>query len=108
MVTIICPQETSNRVTGWDTLKLISSTDDDVIDGDVDELDEEPDEAHDAEADGGGDGDLGELLPVGLGAALDQPDGVLGKLLEGLQGGGDLVHPGKSCSLVEVNQAIKA
>ena len=30
----------------------------DVVDGDVDELDEEADESHDAESDGGGDGDL--------------------------------------------------
>merc|ERR1719278_180263 len=104
MVTIIPSGNLESRVTGWDTLKLISSAEDDVVDGDVDELDEEPDEAHDGDA----DGDLGELLPVGLGAALDQPDGVLGKLLEGLEGGGDLVHPGKSRSLVEVNQAIKA
>ena len=35
--------------------------DDDVVDGDVDQLDEEPDEAHDGEADGGGDRDLLEL-----------------------------------------------
>ena len=50
-----------------------SSSDDDVVDGDVDELDEEADEAHDPEPDGGGDGDLGELLPVRLGAPLHQP-----------------------------------
>jgi hypothetical protein len=35
--------------------------DDDVVDGDVDELDEEADEAHNGEADGCGDGDLLEL-----------------------------------------------
>ena len=35
--------------------------DDDVVDGDVDQLDEEPDEAHDGEADGSGDRDLLEL-----------------------------------------------
>ena len=35
--------------------------DDDVVDGNVDQLDEEPDEAHDGKADGGGDGDLLEL-----------------------------------------------
>ena len=39
-------------------------SDDDVVDGDVDELDEETDEAHDAEPDGGGDGNLRELLPA--------------------------------------------
>ena len=35
--------------------------DDDVVDGDVDQLDEEPDEAHDGEADGCGHSDLLEL-----------------------------------------------
>ena len=35
--------------------------DDDIVDGDVDELDEEADEAHDAEPDRGGDGNLLEL-----------------------------------------------
>ena len=45
MVTIIPSGNLESRVTGWDTLKLISSADDDVVDGDVDELDEEPDEA---------------------------------------------------------------
>ena len=34
---------------------------DDVVDGDVDELDKEADEAHDGEADGGRDGDLLEF-----------------------------------------------
>merc|ERR1719508_659004 len=37
---------------------------DDVIDGDVDELHEEPDEAHDGETDGGGHGDLLELSQI--------------------------------------------
>ena len=39
--------------------------DDDVVDGDVDELDKEADEAHDGEADGGRDGDLLELWKEG-------------------------------------------
>jgi hypothetical protein len=45
----------------------------DVVDWDMDELDKESDESHDGEADGGGDGDLLELLPVRLGAPFDQP-----------------------------------
>ena len=65
----------------------------DVVDGDVDELDEEADEAHDGKSDGGGDGNLGELFSVGLGAPLHQSDRVLGELLEGLCCCGDLVHP---------------
>ena len=47
--------------------------DDDIVNGDVDELDEEADESHDGESDGGGDGDLLKLLPVRLCAALHQP-----------------------------------
>ena len=56
----------------------------DVVDGDVNELDEEADEAHDGKADAGGLGNGRELLPVGLGALLHQVHGVLGKLPEGL------------------------
>ena len=44
--------------------------DDDVVDWNVDELDEESDESHDAEPDGGGDSYLLELLPVGFSASL--------------------------------------
>ncbi len=84
----------------------------------MDELDEESDEAHDGEADGGGDRDLLELcgcgttiyckdicesevrvlklltLPVWLGAPLDEPDGVLGELFHGLHKLRDLIHLG--------------
>ena len=83
--------------------------DNDVVDGDVDELDEEPNEAHEAKPDGRGDGDLREffperlgnnfhyhacllLPPVRLGAPLHQPDGVLAELLQGLDLLRDLVH----------------
>ena len=74
-------------------------SDNDIVDGDVDELDEEANEAHDAKSNCSGDGNLGELLPVGLGAPLDQPDGVLGKLLQGFSCSGDLIHPCVFCSL---------
>ena len=67
-------------------------SDNDVVDGDVDELDKEPNEAHEAKPDGRGDGDLLELLPVGLGASLDKSDGVLAELFEGLELGSNLVH----------------
>merc|ERR1719167_681010 len=63
-----------------------------IVDGDVDELDKEADEAHDTKANGSGDGNLGELLPVRLGAPLDQPDRVLGKLLQRLGGCNNLIH----------------
>ena len=56
----------------------------DVVDGDVNELDEETNEAHDGKADSGGLGNGREFLPVGLGALLHQVHGILGKLPEGL------------------------
>jgi len=42
----------------------------DVVDGNVDELDEESDESHDAEPDGGGDSNLLKLLPVRFSTSL--------------------------------------
>ena len=86
--------------------------DDDIVDGDVDQLDEESDEAHDGESDGGGDSDLLELCKklknwqfrryfqkcrkitflVGFGAPLDQSDGVFGELLQRFNGLDDLIH----------------
>lgn len=41
--------------------RLELASDENVVDGDVDQLDEEADEAHDHEADGSGDRDLHEL-----------------------------------------------
>lgn len=64
----------------------------DVVDGDVDELDEEANEAHDAETDGGGERDLLEFLSVGLGALLDESIRVLEELLAWLDDFVDLVH----------------
>merc|ERR1719167_17679 len=64
-----------------------------IVDGDVDELDKEADEAHDTKANSSCNGNLGELLPVRLGAPLHQPDRVLGKLLQGFSCSGDLIHP---------------
>lgn len=55
-------------------LSSVLDSNDDIIDGDVDELDEEPDEAHDGETDGGGDGNLLKLFSVRLGASLHQPE----------------------------------
>ena len=56
-----------------------------------DELDEEAHEPHDDEPHAGAKGNLAELLAVGLGAALDQADGVLGEVPHGLHGDvGDL------------------
>ena len=46
-----------------------SSPDDDVVDGDVNELDEEANESHDAETDGRRQRDLGKLLTIRLGTS---------------------------------------
>ena len=45
-------------------------TDNDVVDGNVDEFDEVTDETHDGESDGGCYGDLLKLFPVWLGAPV--------------------------------------
>lgn len=55
----------------FSTSQFLLISDDDVVDGDVDEFYEESDEAHNAESDGGGDSNLLELFAVGLGASLD-------------------------------------
>lgn len=55
----------------FSTSEFLLVSDNDVVDWDVDEFYEEADEAHDAESDGGGDGDLLELAAVGLGASLN-------------------------------------
>ena len=73
-------------------VKRTLRADDDVVDGNVDELDEETNEAHDGESDGGGHRDLLVLLPVGFGAALHQPDRVLGELTQRIHVQIHLVH----------------
>lgn len=60
----------------------------------MDQFDEEPDEAHNAEADGRSDCDFLELLSVGLRAALDQTQRVLGEHASGVAELDDLVHFG--------------
>eukprot|EP00745_Piridium_sociabile_P040339 TRINITY_DN77220_c0_g1_i2.p1 TRINITY_DN77220_c0_g1~~TRINITY_DN77220_c0_g1_i2.p1 ORF type:complete len:105 (+),score=10.21 TRINITY_DN77220_c0_g1_i2:317-631(+) len=52
----------------------------DVVDGDVDQLDEEPDEPHDGKPNRRRYGNLLELFSVWLGALFDQANGVLGEL----------------------------
>jgi len=67
-------------------------SDNDVVDGDVDELDEEPDEAHQGKPNGCCYGDLLELFPVGLGAFFDKAVRVLGKLLGRVDHLHNLIH----------------
>jgi len=69
-----------------------SRTNNNVVDGDVDQLDKETNEAHDGKANGSGHSNLLELFAVGFGAALNQPDGILGKLATRFNESSDLIH----------------
>jgi len=69
-----------------------SGSDDDVVDGNVNEFDEEADESHDGEPYRRGHGDLRELLPVRLRASLDETHRVLGELTHRLQLHDEGVH----------------
>ena len=51
-----------------------------------DELDEEPHEPHDDEPEAGAQRHLAELLAVGFGALVEQPNGILGEVPDGLDG----------------------
>lgn len=84
------PKNRSRAPLSFSRLRLRS--DNDVVDRDVDELHEEPNESHYAEADGRGDGDLLELTSVRFGATLHQPDGILGEQTAGLAKLDDLIH----------------
>lgn len=53
----------------------------DVVDWNVDKLDEESNETHDAESNCCGHCNFLELFPIWLCASFDKPDGVLGELL---------------------------
>lgn len=68
--------------------------DNNVVDRDVYQLDEETDEAHDAEANSGGNSDFLELLAIGLGAALDQADWILGEKASRFSEFNNFVHGG--------------
>lgn len=72
------------------TIRL--GADNDVVDRNVDELDEESDKAHYAEADRGGNGNLLKLASVRLRAALHQTNGVLGEQAAGLAELDNLIH----------------
>merc|ERR1712212_252578 len=65
---------------------------DDVVNGDVDQFDEEPDETHDGEPDGSCHGNLLEFLAVGFCASLHQTEGIFDELLGWFHGCCDLVH----------------
>lgn len=58
----------------------------------MDELHEETDKAHYAEANGGRDCDLLEFTTIGLRATLHQTDGILGEQTAGLAELDDLIH----------------
>lgn len=58
----------------------------------MNQLHEEPNEAHDGKSDSCGHGDLLELFSVWFSAALHQPHGVLSKLPRGLNQHHNLIH----------------
>ena len=84
----------------------------DIVDGDVNELDEEADESHDTETHTGGLGDSHKFLPVGLGALLHEVHGILRELAERLDGhlvksfftGHFLVFQIRTVALLDVRQ----
>lgn len=65
---------------------------DDIVDGNVDEFHEESNESHDAETDGGGNSDLLEFPSVGLCATFHQTKWVLGKQTSWLSEFDNLIH----------------
>lgn len=58
----------------------------------MDQLHDETDESHDAETNSCGDGDFLELFAVGLCAALDQSQRVLGEGASGFAELDNLIH----------------
>ena len=69
---------------------FLHPSDENIVDGDVDDLDEEPDEAHDQEPNSRGTGNLSELLTIGLVALHHQMLRIPVELCEGFQE--DTVH----------------
>ena len=67
-------------------------SDNNVVDGNVDQLHEESNESHESKANSSSYSNLLELLPVRLGASLDESDGVLSELLHRLHRLGYLIH----------------
>ena len=51
--------------------QLILTSDNDVVDGDMDQFDEEPNEAHDAESNSGCSGNLLKFFTIRFGASFD-------------------------------------
>ena len=64
----------------------------DIVDGNVDKLDEETNEAHESESNGGRYRYLLELLSVWFSALFDEADRVLGDLLQGFELVNNLIH----------------
>lgn len=70
-----------------------STTNNDVVDGDVDEFDKESNEAHDGKSNCCCHGNLLEFFSIWLCASFDESDGVLDELPAGLHELHDLIHP---------------
>lgn len=61
----------------------------------MDQFNEETNEAHDAETNSGGNGNLLELFAIGFGATFHQTDGVLGEDTTGFTEFNNFVHGGR-------------
>lgn len=74
-----------------------SASNNDVVNGDVDQFDEEANETHDCESNCCCHGNLLEFFSVWFCASLDEPDGVLHELASGLHELHYLIHDGFGC-----------
>jgi hypothetical protein len=64
----------------------------DVVDGNMNEFDEEPNESHDSKTNGSCDSNLLEFLSVWFSASLDESNGILDELFARFHEGYDLIH----------------
>lgn len=74
-----------------------SATNNDIVNGNVDEFDEEANESHDGESNSCCHGDLLEFFSVWFCASFDESDGVLDKLAARLHKLHYLIHDGFGC-----------
>lgn len=78
----------------WVHKSVDLATNNDIVDGDVDEFDEESNEAHDGKSNCCSHSNLLEFFSVWFCASFDQSDGVLDELPAGLHELHNLIHSG--------------
>lgn len=99
-------EDRMSRISHHSRTKRQADLHNDVVDGDVDQLDKESDEPHDGKADRRRHRNLLELLSVRLCAPLHKPYRIFGKLPARLYEGHDLVH-GAAGELVSDKRAAE-